>query len=257
MDQVLQAFSGFMMEQRDTDGRPMNVASIPVDMLSALYAFQALSAALYARRDEQRGRYIGASLMEGAAWLNTYAMLQRVIYGGDPPWVGSNRGVYRTADGWVFALVAGRRSWRDFCLALGRPELGDDARFATLPDRIAHSAVLTPILADTFAARPNAHWAARLTEFGVMHSVANEWRDALADPHVEATGLFSFLAQPGLDRAMPIPRIPGAPAFEAGTARGTAPIAGADTEAVLAAHGYGAQEISDLTTRGIVGRSGG
>ncbi len=256
MDPVLQAFSGFMMENRDADGRPMNVASIPVDMLSALYAFQALSAALYARRGEKRGRYIEASLMEGAAWLNTYAMLQRVIYEGDPPWVGSNRGVYRTADGWVFALVAGRRSWRDFCLALGRPDLGDDGRFATLPDRIAHAAILTPILTDIFAAHSSAHWSARLTEYGVMHSVANQWQDALSDPHAEATGLFSHLAQPGLDRPMPIPRIPGALPFEAGALRSTAPLAGADTEAILAAHGYGAQDIRDLMGRGIIGRSG-
>ncbi len=165
MDPVLQAFSGFMAENRDPDGRPMNVASIPVDILSALYAFQALAAALYARRGETRGRYIEGSLMEGAAWLNTYAMLQRVVYEGNPPWVHSHRGVYQTADGWVFALVAGRRSWRDFCQALERPDLGEDARFATVPDRIAHSAILTPILALAFAARPNAHWAARLTEY--------------------------------------------------------------------------------------------
>ncbi len=51
MDPVLQAFSGFMAENRDSTGRPMNIGSIPVDMITALYAFQALSAALYARRD--------------------------------------------------------------------------------------------------------------------------------------------------------------------------------------------------------------
>src|SRR5271156_3662263 len=42
MDPVLQAFSGFMAENRDLDGRPINVASIPVDILTAMYVFQAL-----------------------------------------------------------------------------------------------------------------------------------------------------------------------------------------------------------------------
>ena len=60
----------------------------------------------------------------------------------------------------------------------------------------------------------------------------------LRDPHVEATGLFSYLAQPGLIKPMPIPSIPGAPPLESGTPRGTVPLAGVDTEAVLAAHGY-------------------
>ena len=256
MDPVLQAFSGFMAENRDPEGRPMNVASIPVDILSALYAFQALRPRSTQDGARRAGRYIEASLMEGAAWLNTYAMLQRVVYEGNPPWVHSHRGVYQTADGWVFALVAGRRSWRDFCQALERPDLGEDARFATVPDRIAHSAILTPILAVAFAARPNAHWAARLTEDGVMHSVCNDWDEALRDPHVEATGLFSYLAQPGLVAKMPVPRIPGAPALESGTERGTAPLAGADTELVLKAHGFGPQDIEDLIGRGIVGASG-
>ena len=146
MDPVLQAFSGFMAENPDTDGRPMNIGSIPVDMITALYAFQALSAALYARRDETHGRYIEASLMQGAAWINTYALLQRMIFKGDPPGARPPRSVYPTADGWILAIVAGRRGWGDFCAALERPDLADDPRFTTVMARVANSAALVPIL---------------------------------------------------------------------------------------------------------------
>jgi crotonobetainyl-CoA:carnitine CoA-transferase CaiB-like acyl-CoA transferase len=257
MDPVLQAFTGFMAENRDVNGRPMNIASIPVDMITALYAFQALSAALYARRDETRGRYIEASLLQGAAWLNTYAMLQRVIYDGDPPGARAHRGVYPTADGWILVIVSGRRGWGDFCQALEHPELGDDARFTSVVGRVANSATLAPILSEILAARPSAHWQARFSEYGVMHSVANESLDMLRDPHVEATGLFSYLAQPGLAARLPIPSIPGAPALQSGTPRATAPLAGADTEAVLRAHGYGAPEIADLRVRGVVSTAQG
>ena len=252
MDPVLQAFTGFMAENRDLNGRPMNIASIPVDMITALYAFQALSAALYARRDETRGRYIEASLMQGAAWLNTYAMLQRVIYDGDPPGARAHRGVYPTADGWILVIVSGRRGWGDFCQALENPELGDDARFTTVVGRVANSAILAPILTEILATRPGAHWQARFTEYGVMHSVASESLDMLRDSHVEATGLFSYLQQPGLAMTLPIASIPGAPPLQSGTPRATAPLAGADTEAVLRAHGYAASEIADLRARGVV-----
>ena len=252
MDPVLQAFSGFMAENRDLNGRPINIASIPVDMMTALYVFQALSAALYARRDEKRGRYIEASLMQGAAWLNTYAMLQRVIFNGDPPGARAHRSVYPTADGWILVIVAGRRGWGDFCSALERPELAHDVRFTTVMSRVAHSTVLVPILSEILAAHPNAHWQARFTEYGVMHSVANESLDMLRDPHVQATGLFSYLAQPGLATKMPIPSITGIQPPQSGTPRGTAPLAGGDTEAVLAAHGYSAATIADLRARGVV-----
>ena len=252
MDPVLQAFSGFMAENRDPNGRPLNVASVPVDIITALYAFQALSPALYARRDEPRGRYIEASLMQGAAWLNTYALLQRVIFNGDPPAARAHRSGYATADGWILVIVAGRRGWGDFCRALERPELGDDQRFTTVPKRVANSATLVPILSEILATKPSAHWRERFTEHGVMHSVANESLDVLNDPHVQATGLFSYLAQPGLAAAMPIPSIPGAPKLESGTPRGTAPLAGADTQSVLLAHGYSVAEIEDLRRRGVV-----
>jgi crotonobetainyl-CoA:carnitine CoA-transferase CaiB-like acyl-CoA transferase len=220
--------------------------------MTALYAFQALSAALYARRDETHGRYIEASLMQGAAWLNSYATLQRVIFDGDWPAARAHRGVYATADGWILVIVAGRRGWQDFCKALQQPELGDDARFITPMSRIAHTAVLTPILSEILALQPTTHWQARFTEYGVMHSVVNESLDLLRDPHVEATGLFSYLAQPGLEMKMPIPSIPGAAPLESGTPRATSPLAGAGTEAVLRAHGYGEAEIADLQRRGVV-----
>ena len=63
-----------------------------------------------------------------------------------------------------------------------------------------------------------------------MHSVVNESLDALNDPHVVATGLFSYLTQPGMTAMMPIPSIPGAPPLKSGTPRATAPLAGADTD---------------------------
>jgi len=256
MDPVLQAFSGFMAENRDSTGQPMNIGSIPVDMITALYAFQALSAALYARRDEPRGRFIEASLMQGAAWLNTYALLQRIVFNGDPPGVRPPRSVYPTADGWILVIVAGRRGWGDFCQELEQPSLADDRRFTTVKSRATNYLELAPILSEVLSRRPNAYWQQRFSQYGVMHSVVNESTDMLRDPHVHETGLFSYLQQPGLAVPMPIPSIPGAPKLHNGTPLATAPLAGADTDAILAAHGFSAAAIDDLRRRGIVATSG-
>ena len=46
MDPVLQAYTGLMAENRGADGIPHRVPVIVVDMSTALYAFQAVSAAL-------------------------------------------------------------------------------------------------------------------------------------------------------------------------------------------------------------------
>jgi crotonobetainyl-CoA:carnitine CoA-transferase CaiB-like acyl-CoA transferase len=49
-----------------------------------LCIFQAIAMALYARRDTGRGRYIDASLLAGAAGLQTVRMIEHVISGGAP-----------------------------------------------------------------------------------------------------------------------------------------------------------------------------
>src|SRR5262245_27398953 len=67
MDPILQAFTGLIANNRGPDGIPHRVTPIVGDMSTALYTFQALSAAIYARRDEPRGCYGYASLLQSAA----------------------------------------------------------------------------------------------------------------------------------------------------------------------------------------------
>jgi crotonobetainyl-CoA:carnitine CoA-transferase CaiB-like acyl-CoA transferase len=69
MDPILQAFAGMIATNAGPDGVPHRVVPIVVDMSTGLYTFQALSAALYARRDEPAGRYLDVTLMQSAAAL--------------------------------------------------------------------------------------------------------------------------------------------------------------------------------------------
>ena len=63
LDPALQALTGMMSSNKGEDSIPHRVMFIPVDMATGLYSFQALSSALYARRDEDKGCYIDNSLM--------------------------------------------------------------------------------------------------------------------------------------------------------------------------------------------------
>ncbi len=105
MDPVLQAYTGLMNENRGEDDIPHRVPVIVVDMSTALYAFQALAAALYARRDETRGRYIDVSLMQAATNLQSIRLMASHLEGGTmkpggAPAASSGR------------PTAGCRSWR-------------------------------------------------------------------------------------------------------------------------------------------------
>src|SRR3546814_11965955 len=97
MDPVLQAFTGMMEANKGKDGVPNRVTFIPVDMCTALYSFQALSAALYARRNEPRGRYIASSLLEAAASVQVVRMMATWLEGGQMSMPLVTSGIFRTS----------------------------------------------------------------------------------------------------------------------------------------------------------------
>jgi crotonobetainyl-CoA:carnitine CoA-transferase CaiB-like acyl-CoA transferase len=252
MDPVLQAYTGLMIENRGEDGIPHRVPVIVVDMSTALYAFQALSAALYARRDETRGRYIEASLMQAATALQSIRLMACHLEGGTMKPGGAPGGVFRIAYGWMSMVAINDRDWRALCAAMQMPALADDPRFATPAARLAESDALYAVMRPALAAEPWSVWNKRLTEARLMHERLNSYAEFLDQPHVRETGLIQWLTQAGLNRAVPVPALPGMLRQAEGTPRGTAPVTGQHTADILSEHGFSAAEIAALLAQGTV-----
>ncbi|MEN9313672.1 MAG: hypothetical protein RIS35_65 [Pseudomonadota bacterium] len=256
MDPVLQAFTGMTAENAGEDGIPHRVPFIPVDMTTALYAFQALSATLYARRDEPRGRYLEASLMQAGAAVQAIRMMQSYLEGGTVKPGGVPQGVFRTADGWMTMTAPRDHEWLGVCRAIGRPELAHDDRYDTAARRFANEAVLLEYLRGLFVTQPFAYWSERFTEHQVMHERVNRYSDFLEAQQPAAIDLIAWLAQPDLPREVPVARLPGIPRFESGAPLSTSPRVGEHTAEVLAEHGFTVEEIDGLAARGVVDLGG-
>ena len=95
MDPILQAYTGLTVENRGDDGIPHRTPIIAIDMSTALYAYSACTTALYARRDETRGRHIEASLMQAAAGLQSMRLMACHLEGGTIRPAGAPSGVYQ------------------------------------------------------------------------------------------------------------------------------------------------------------------
>jgi len=255
MDPVLQAYTGLMNENRGEDGVPHRVPVIVVDMSTALYAFQALSAALYARRDEPRGRYIDVSLMQAATNLQSIRLMANHLEGGPMKPGGAPAGVFQTADGWMSILAMNDRDYRALCGAMEMPALADDPRFAAPVLRLQNDAALYAIVRPAIAARPSAEWSRRLTAARLMHERLNSYADFIEQPHVRETGLIQWLAQAGVKDKVPVPTLPGTPPQAPGTPRAIAPVPGQHTEAILGEHGFAAAEIAQLLSTGTVSQA--
>jgi crotonobetainyl-CoA:carnitine CoA-transferase CaiB-like acyl-CoA transferase len=253
MDPVVQAYTGLMMENRGEDGIPHRVPIIAIDMTTALYAFQALSGAVYARRDQEQGRYIETSLMQAAASLQVVRMMGTALEDGAAPRPAVPGGVFKTADGWMQVLAVQERDWVALCKAIDLPGLAADPRFAERGLRVDNQDALYALLRPALAAMTTRDLDRRLVDARVMHERLNSYPEFLAHPHVAESGLIAWLTQPGLARPAPMPNVPGLPTLIDGTARATAPSCGQHTRSVLGEYGYSAAQIADLAARGVVG----
>lgn len=256
MDPVLQAYTGLMSENRGEDGIPHRVPVIVADMATALYAYQALSSALYARRDETHGRYLDVSLMQGITALQAIRLMACHLEGGTMKPGGAPGGVFQTADGWMSILAINDRDWKSLCAAMEMPALVSDPRFADPGLRLANDAALYAIIRPAIATRSCADWAHRLTEARIMHERLNSYAEFLAQPQVRETGLINWLEQAGLPQAVPVPMVPGTPPPLGNTLRAQAPVPGQHSRAILGEHGYAPGEIDALLAQGTVAGPG-
>jgi crotonobetainyl-CoA:carnitine CoA-transferase CaiB-like acyl-CoA transferase len=254
MDPVLQAFTGMMSVNRGNDGIPHRINVIVCDMATALYAFQALSAALYAKRDMAQGRYLDVNLMQGTACLQVVRIISNyldkgVIRPGRYP-----AGTFVTADGWMNILMLRDREWPPFCDLMERPELAEDPRYATNKDRLENLDALSKIVAEAFAKHDGDWWSERLAANGTMHEQVNDHLQFLEHPQVAATGLIAWIDQPGIGK-VPIPNAPGLQPLVQGSPLAKSPTVGEHSAEILGALGYDAAAIADFATRGIVNAS--
>src|SRR3546814_10712248 len=126
-----------MMEaNKGKDGVPNRVTFIPIDMCTALYSVQALSAALYARRNGTRGRYITSSLLEAAASVQVVRMMATWLAGGQMSMPLVPSGIFRTSDGWLQLSILREPQFPIHCEVLGMTDAGSDPRFANNAGRV-------------------------------------------------------------------------------------------------------------------------
>ncbi|HMS74889.1 CaiB/BaiF CoA-transferase family protein [Gordonia sp. (in: high G+C Gram-positive bacteria)] len=194
-DGVFQAMCGLMSVSGIPDGEPgagpMKVGVSMVDILTGLYTATAILAALRHRDATGEGQHIDMSLLDcGLASLSHY--VQNYLVSGEPAPRRGNGGfggipsqAFTCADGEdIFVVASTPRQFAGLAGALGRPELTDDPRFATVSARIANRDHVLEVLSAIFATEPREVWVRRLEDADVPCSPVNSMPQVFANPQI-------------------------------------------------------------------------
>jgi crotonobetainyl-CoA:carnitine CoA-transferase CaiB-like acyl-CoA transferase len=252
MDPVLQAFSGFMMDNAGHDGIPHRANTVINDMATALYAFAAVTPALYIKGAGVPGRYLDVSLMRGAANLSAIRIMaaSRGEMNRLPRTAPS--GIFRCAEGWLQLVILQDKDFLALCGMLGLDDLQADESLRGNEARLHQAQMLLDRVGEVLLTKPAAHWREIFTEAGLQNEMLQNFQQFLGHPQVAETGLFSHIALPGLEKPLPIPNPPGIPRIEDGTPAGTSPVTGQHSDEIIAGLGYDAAAIAELRQRGVI-----
>src|ERR1700748_1313295 len=133
---VIHAASGYEMAHlayQPGRTRPDYCGIYHADVVTGVYAFGAISAALYQRHGTQKGQHIDVSMLEAmlSLTLNELQWSQFEVKATQRPMFGP----IETSDGYVMVAIASAKTFQSLMKVIGHPEWVSDPRFALYVDR--------------------------------------------------------------------------------------------------------------------------
>lgn len=239
---VAEAASGITGATRDRDGSPTWVGWALGDLTAGMVLYAAVVTALVARGRTGRGARLDLSMTESMLSLYAPTLAMHALDAvhareGVPPAIPF--GVYPAGDGFVALGVNTDEFWRRLCAAVGKPEYGDDPRFATYAARIEHRDETDEMVSGWTRAHPRLALIELLEREGVPCALVGGPDDVLADPALNARGAFWRVAD-GLGGDV---MLPGSALRFAHSPAGPVPRLGQHTDEVLAELGLGSDRV--------------
>jgi crotonobetainyl-CoA:carnitine CoA-transferase CaiB-like acyl-CoA transferase len=143
-DFLVQARGGVMGITGQPGGEPTKVGVAISDIVCGLFASNAILAALYRRSATGEGTRIEVPLFESTlGWLANRGQ-EYLISGEDTGLIGNAHPsivpyqTFHASDRPLVVAVGNDTQFANLCRAIGRPELAEDGRYTTNPDRVSN-----------------------------------------------------------------------------------------------------------------------
>jgi itaconate CoA-transferase len=242
-------------------GMPAKPGAAVADITTGLYSALSIMALLLGRaRNATTGPApsVAVSLFDTMTDIMGYQLAYTQHSGVDQIPLGMSSpavapyGAFATMDGQTVVLgTTNDREWQRLAREIiERPDLADDPRFATNPDRCANRDELNAAIESWCALRDLDDIQRIADAAGIGNSRYNLPSEVIAHPHLKARDRWRQIGTPNgpIDALLPPPVISD---FE--MSMGPVPGLGEHTDAVLGELGYQTVEIAGLRADGIIG----
>ncbi|HVA68873.1 MAG TPA: CoA transferase [Candidatus Binataceae bacterium] len=260
-DPVVQAMSGVLTTTGEAGGPPMKAGPAVVDMLGGVHLAAAVLAAIRSRDRTGVGSMVEVALQDAVIPTLTSHICAYYGLGYRGSLRDGNRAAgaavvpyntYPASDGYVLILAADEARWHRLCALMGRPELGDDPRFASLKERARRIDEVDRLIADWTRNYTRDELMDLFKRADVFCGIVKELTEVMTDPHLHERGMLREIDDPRLGPitiwTSPI-RLNGEP----NNPRSLSPKLGADTESFYRKElGMDAAEVASLRDRGVI-----
>lgn len=260
-DVVMQAYAGGMSITGEAGRGPVKMGISVADIGAGMFATIGIMMALQMRQATGRGQRVDTSLLEGQMAMLSYHFAAYFSSGKVPERKGSSaQGLvpyqaFSARDGWMVVAVFTDRMWCDLCRVLGRAEWGEDPRFNTPQQRMAHREIIVDALTAIFSAETIATWQLRLGPAGVPCTPVLTMEQVVQQEQVRAREMIVSVDHPHVG-PMSLTGVPIKFSAACGAVSAPPPLLGEHSRQVLAGLGYDTARIDRLLADGIIGTDG-
>ncbi|MBV7482656.1 CaiB/BaiF CoA-transferase family protein [Bordetella sp. BOR01] len=202
-DLVIQGETGIMAINGEAHQSPLKFGVAVVDMMTGMYAAQAVLAALFRRDRTGRGRLIEMALYDCGITISSYYGLDAMLLGQDPQRYGNAHpsivpyGMFECADGPLIVAVGTNAQFDKFCRqVVMRPDIVDDPRYATNVERAKNRLTLLPMVTELFREFARDVLLQRLTSCGIPCGKVLGLHEALTSERTRQGGMLREMPHP-------------------------------------------------------------
>jgi crotonobetainyl-CoA:carnitine CoA-transferase CaiB-like acyl-CoA transferase len=260
-DALVQAMGGLMSVTGEPDevpgGGPQKVGVAVVDILTGLYATNAILAALLHRAKSNQGQHIDIALLDVQVAALANQSGNYLLSGSVPQRMGSAHPSivpyqpFVCADGHVMLAIGNDGQFTSLCRAAGQAAIASDERFATNAMRVRHRAELLEVLTPLMRQHSVERWCELAQQEGFPCGPINTIDRVFRDPQVRAREMHIQMNSPSygaLDLVASPMRLSASPV----SYRRAPPSLGQDTQEVLRDLHYSDDEITSLRDSGVI-----